>query len=51
MSCLVNIIFNNIISLVLRDIDRDSENISLIRRFVSDDQETCSSKDASLIGI
>ena len=43
--------FSDVSSLVLRDSDTDSENVSLIRRSVSDGQETCSSKGVSLIGI
>ena len=43
--------FSNVISLVLRDSDADSENVSLIRRSVSDGQKTCSSNGVSLIGI
>ena len=43
--------FSNSISLVSRDSDTDSENISLIQRFVSDGQKTCSLKGVSLIGI
>ena len=39
--------FSNVISLVLRDSDTDSENVSLIRRSVSDGQKTCSSKGVS----
>ena len=41
----------NVISLVLRDSDTDSENVSLIRRSVSNSQKTCSSTGVSLIGI
>ena len=36
--------FNNIISLILRDSDTDSENVSLIRGSVSDGQKTSSSR-------
>ena len=43
--------FSNDISLVLRECDTDSENVSLIRRTVSDGQKTCNSKGVSLIGI
>ena len=40
------------VSLVLKDSDMDSENLSsLIRLSVSDDQKTCSSKFVSVIGI
>ena len=42
--------FSNVISLVLSDSDSDSENVSLIRRLVSDGQKTCISKGTSLIG-
>ena len=42
--------FSNVISLVLSDSDSDSENVSLIRRLVSDGQKTCISKGISLIG-
>ena len=42
--------FSNVISLVLRDSDTDSENVSLIRHSVSDGQKTCNSKGVSLIG-
>ena len=45
------VIISNFISLVLRDSDRDSENVSLIRRSVSDGQKTCSSKCVSRIDI
>ena len=37
--------FNNVISLILRDSDTNSENINLIRLSVSDGQKICSSKD------
>ena len=40
-----------VISLVLRDNDRDSENVSLVQHSVSDGQKTRSSKDVSLMGI
>ena len=43
--------FSNVISLVLKQSDKDSENVSLIRFSVSDGQKTCSSKGVSLIGI
>ena len=43
--------FSNVISLVLRDNDTDLENVSLIRRSVSDGQKTCSSRVVSLICI
>ena len=43
--------FSSVISLVLRDSDTDSENVSFIRRSVSDGQNTCSSKGVSLIVI
>ena len=46
-----NIIICNIHSLVLRDSDMDSENVSLILCSISDDQKTGSSKGVSLIGI
>ena len=46
-----NLIFSNVISLVLRDSDTDSENVSLIWLSVSDGQKACSSKGVSLIGI
>ena len=46
-----NDIISNVISLVLKDGDMDSENLSLIWRSVSDGQKTSSSKDVSLIGI
>ena len=40
------------VSLVLKDSDMDSENLSsLIRLSVSDGQKTCSSKVVSFIGI
>ena len=40
------------ISLVLKDSDKESENLSLLIRFsVSDSQKTGSSKDVSFIGI
>ena len=39
-----NIMYSNIISFLLRDSDTDSENVSLIRRSVSECQKTCSSK-------
>ena len=45
------VVFSNVISLVLRDSDMGSKNISLIRRSVLDGQKTCSSKGVSLIGI
>ena len=44
-----NVIFSNVIRLVLRDSDTDSENVSLIRCSVTDGQKTCSSKGVSLI--
>ena len=46
-----NVIISKFISLILRDCDMDSENISLIRHSVSGGQKKCSSKDLSLIGI
>ena len=40
------------VSLVLKDIDMESENLSSLIRFsVSDSQKTDSSKDVSFIGI
>ena len=39
-----NIMYINVISFVIRDSDKDSENLSLIWRSVSDDQKTCSSE-------
>ena len=36
--------FSDVISLVLKDSDMDSENVSLIRRSVPDGQKTCSLK-------
>ena len=38
---------SNVISLILRDSDTDSENASLIQLSVSDGQKTLSSKDVS----
>ena len=35
----------------LADSDTDSENVSLVRRSVSDGQKPCSSKGVSLMGI
>ena len=46
-----NVTISNFISLVLRDSDTDPENVSLIRRSVSDGQKTCISKSVSFIGI
>ena len=46
-----NVIISNIISLILRDNDLDSENVSLIRLSMSDGQKTCNSNVVSLIGI
>ena len=46
-----NVIISNVISLVLKDSDTDSGNVSLIWRSVSDGQKTCSSKGVSLMGI
>ena len=43
--------FSDVISLVLRNCNTDSENESLIRLSVPDDQKTCSSKGVSLRGI
>ena len=43
--------FSNVISLVLRDSDTDSENVSLIWLSLSNGQKACSSKGVSLIGI
>ena len=43
--------FSSVISLVLRDSDSDSDNVSLILFSVSDGKKTCSSKGVSLIGI
>ena len=48
--CLVTII-SNVICLVLKDSNTESENVSLIQRSVSDGQRTCSSTGVSLIGI
>ena len=45
-----NVIINSVISLVLRDSDTDSENVSLIQCSVSDGQKTLSSKGVSLLG-
>ena len=42
---------SNITSLILRDCDMDSENISLIRGAVADGHKACGSKGISLIGI
>ena len=39
-----NVIISNVINLVLRDSDTDSENTSLIWRSVSEDQKTNNSK-------
>ena len=47
----INVIISYVISLVLKDSDTDSENVSLIRLSVSDGQKTSSSKGESLIGI
>ena len=46
-----NVIINNFISLVRREIDTDSENVSLVWHSISDGQETCSSKSVSLISM
>ena len=46
-----NVIITNVISLILKDSDMDSENVSLIQHSVSDGQKTYSSKGVSLIGI
>ena len=46
-----NVIISNVISLVLRDSDTDSQNVSLILRSVSDGQKSYNSKDVSMIGI
>ena len=46
VTCLVTLI-----SLVSRDSDTDSENVSLIQRSVSDGKKSCCSKGVSLIGI
>ena len=43
--------FSNVISLVLWDFDTDSENVSLIRRSVSDGQKTCRPNGVTLIDI
>ena len=43
--------FTNVVSLILRDGDTDSENVSLIRRSASHGQKTCNSKGVSLIGM
>ena len=42
---------NDVISIILRNSDTDSENVSLIQRSVSDGQKTCTPKGVSLIGI
>ena len=44
-------ILSNVFSFVFKDSHTDSENISLLRLFDSDEQKTCSSKDVSLLGI
>ena len=44
-------IVSNVLNLALRDRDTDTENVTLIRLSVSDDQKTCSSKGVSLVGI
>ena len=41
--------FSYVISLVLKESDTDSENVSLIWHSVSDGQKACSSKGVSLI--
>ena len=46
-----NVIISKVISLVLRNSDTDSENVSLIRHSVSDGRKTCSANGVSLIGI
>ena len=46
-----DVINGNVISLVLKDSDMDSENVTLIRRSVSDGWKTCSFKGLLLIGI
>ena len=53
VSCgmLSNVIICNVISLVLRGTDTDSENVSLIRHSLSDGQKICSSNGVSLTGI
>ena len=43
--------FSNVISLVVKGSDTDSENVSLIWHSESDGQKTCSSKGVSLIDI
>ena len=43
--------FSDDISLVLRDSNINSENISLIQLSISDGQKTCNAKSVSLIGI
>ena len=45
-----NVIISSVISLVLRDSDTDSENVSLTQCSVSDGQKTLSSKGVSLLG-
>ena len=42
---------NDVISIILKNSDTDSESVSLIQRSVSDGQKTCTSKGVSLIGI
>ena len=45
------IMFSNVFHLLLRVNDMESENVTLIRRSVSDGQKTSSSKGVSLIGV
>ena len=40
-----NVIISDVIGLVLRNSDTDSEHVSFIQSSVSDGQKTCSSKD------
>ena len=52
ISCIIfSNVIGNIISLVLRDTDTSSENVSLVQHLVSDGQKTCSLKCVTLIGI
>ena len=43
--------FSDVISLVLRDSDTDTENVNLIWHFVSVGQVKCNSKGVLMIGI
>ena len=48
---LCNVIISDVVRLVVRDSDMDSEDVSLIQSSVSEGQRKCSSKGVLSIGV